>query len=211
MVEAENGLMSEVRALPPPVRYLLLAAGFFAVAIAGIVIGTVADAHHMSGLSRLAVLPAGVGLGLVIGMLRMAYVTGVRVPSLGRQLSAMLQTMAAGQAVSASFKAGLRDQAPGSQLARWKRGEVSITPQSVIWARSMTGQSRDLTGAQCIGERKPDLSYTDASLTLPSYYKGENLRVIKLHANGTDVELAAPAQLLEILRYSLARTTLDAR
>jgi hypothetical protein len=56
-----------------------------------------------------------------------------------------------------------------------------------------------------------DLGYTDANLTLPGYYKGENLRVITLHANGTDVEVAAPAQLLDILRHSLARTTLGAR
>jgi hypothetical protein len=45
------------------------------------------------------------------------------------------------------------------------------------------------------------------TLSLPSYYKGENVRVITLHAGGTDIELAAPAQLLEIIRYSLARTT----
>ena len=173
--------------------------------------GGIADAHHMSGLSHLATIPAGVGLGLVIGMLRMAYITGVRVPSLGRQLAAMLQAMDAGQAVSASFKAGLRDQVPGSPLTRWKRGRVLITPQSVIWVRGNAGRVHDLTGAQCNGERQPDLGYTDASLSLPSYYKGENLRVLTLHANGTDVELAAPARLLEILRYSLARTALGAR
>jgi hypothetical protein len=77
----------------------------------------------------------------------------------------------------------------------------------LIWTRRMTGRARDLGGAQCTHERKPDLGYTDASLTLPSYYKGENLRVITLHASETDVELAAPAQLLEILLYSVATTT----
>ncbi len=45
------------------------------------------------------------------------------------------------------------------------------------------------------------------TLSLPSYYWGENVRVITLHAGGTDIELAAPAELLEIIRYSLARTT----
>jgi hypothetical protein len=46
------------------------------------------------------------------------------------------------------------------------------------------------------------------TLSLPSCYKGENIRVITLHAGGTDIELAAPAQLLEIIRYSLARIAL---
>ena len=51
-----------------------------------------------------------------------------------------------------------------------------------------------------------DTTYTEITLNLPSYYKGENVRVITLHAGGTDIELAAPARLLEIIRYSLART-----
>jgi hypothetical protein len=49
------------------------------------------------------------------------------------------------------------------------------------------------------------------TLTLPSCYKGEILGVITLHANGTGMEIAAPAQLREILRCSLARTTSGAR
>jgi hypothetical protein len=48
------------------------------------------------------------------------------------------------------------------------------------------------------------------TLRLPSYYKGESVRVITLHADGADIELAAPAHLLEIIRYSLARTTPEA-
>lgn len=49
------------------------------------------------------------------------------------------------------------------------------------------------------------------TLSLPSYYQGENVRVLTLHADGADVELAAPAQLLEIIRYGLARTAPGAR
>jgi hypothetical protein len=45
---------------------------------------------------------------------------------------------------------------------------------------------------------------------LPGYYKGENVGVISLQAHGTNVEVAAPAQLLEILRYSLTRTAVGA-
>ena len=45
------------------------------------------------------------------------------------------------------------------------------------------------------------------TLSLPSYYRGENVRVMTLRAGGTDIELAAPAKLLEIIRYSVARTT----
>jgi hypothetical protein len=211
MAAPGNGLITEVRAIPQPLRYLLLAAGFFVLAIAGVVTGTVADAHHMSWLSHLATIPAGVGLALVVGMLRMSYITGVRVPSLGRQLSAMVEAVNARQAVTGSFLAGLRDVVPTTPITRWKRGKVLITPQSVIWTRRITGRERDLAGTQCTGERKPDLGYTDVTLRMPSYYKGENLRVIRLRANGTEVELAAPAQLLEIFLYSLARTTLDAR
>jgi hypothetical protein len=72
---------------------------------------------------------------------------------------------------------------------RWKHGRVKITPQSVIWV-PLTGRTRDLTGAQCTGGRQIDPTYTEMTLSLPSYYKGENVRVITLHAGGTDIELA---------------------
>jgi hypothetical protein len=76
----------------------------------------------------------------------------------------------------------------------------------VIWV-PLTGRARDLTGAQCTGGRRIDTTYTEMTLSLPSYYKGENVRVITLHADGTDTELAAPARLLEIIRHRLASTT----
>ncbi len=188
-----------------PRRYVLRATGFFAVAVAGIVLGTVASAHHMNVLNGLAVGLVGIMLGLAIGMLSKAYMTGVSTPVRTRPLIAMSQAMDAGQAVSGEFKAGLRDVTPGVPRTRWKHGRVKITPQSVIWV-PLTGRARDLTGAQCTGGRQIDPTYTEMTLGLPSYYRGENVRVITLHAGGTDVELAAPARLLEIIRYSLART-----
>jgi hypothetical protein len=45
------------------------------------------------------------------------------------------------------------------------------------------------------------------TLRVPAHYMGENVCVITLHADETDIELAAPAQLLQIIRYSLAKTT----
>ena len=62
----------------------------------------------------------------------------------------------------------------------------------MVWA-PLTGRARDLTGAQCTGGRQIDPTYTEMTLGLPSYYKGENVRVITLDAGGTDIELAAPA------------------
>ncbi len=211
MAKPVNGLIAQVRAPQQPVRYVLLAAGFFVLAVAGSVLGTVADAQHVSALSHLAAILVGVLLALVIGMVRMAYLTGVRGPSLARQVTAMVQAMDAGQQVSGRFQAALRELGPGSPLDRWKRGRVVITAGSATWVRRMTGRTIDLTGAQCTGGRKPDPGYKDMTLTLPSYYKGEIIGVMTLHANGTDMELAAPAQLLEILRYSLAGTTSGAR
>lgn len=192
--------------LQPPRRYLLLATGFFALAIAGLVIGPAAEAHHIGWLDGLAVVLVGGSLGLVIGLLAAAYNTGVRGPSYARQLTGMVQSMEAGQGVSGRFAAGLRDFVPSSPLTNWKTGRVVLTPRSVTWTRTMTGRSRDLTGAQVTGERRLD-GLTEMTLTLPGYDRGENVCVIQLRANGTDLELAAPAQLLEVLRYSLARTT----
>jgi len=94
------------------VRYVLLAAGFFVIAVAGIVMGTVAEAHQLSGFSHLAAIVVGLALGLMFGLLGRAYFLGVRVPSLGRQLTAMVQAMEAGQPVSGSFWAGLLDLVP---------------------------------------------------------------------------------------------------
>jgi hypothetical protein len=185
-----------------PRRYVLRATGFFAVAVAGIVMGTVASAHHMDVLNGLAVGIVGVSLGLAIAMLSRAYMTEVRIPARTRPLIAMSQAMGAGQAVSGEFKAGLREVTPGVPRRRWKQGRVKITPRSVVWV-PLTGRARDLAGAQCTGSRQIDPTYTEMTLSLPSYYKGEDVRVMTLHAGGTDIELAAPARLLEIIRYSL--------
>ena len=168
--------------------------------------GTVASAHHMDGLNGLAVGLVGIALGLAVATLGTAYRSGVRIPRQARLLIAMSQAMEAGQAVSGKFRAGLRDLASGVPRTRWKHGRVKITPQSVVWA-PLAGRVRDLTGAQCTGGRRIDPTYTEMTLRLPSYYEGESVRVITLHADGTDIELAAPARLLEIIRYSLARTT----
>ena len=191
-----------------PKRYVRRAAGLFAVAVAGTVLGSVASVHHMNGLSGLAAGVVGLALGFAIGMLSLAYVTGHRIPRRAQQLAAMSHAMAAGQPVSGKFEAGLRDLVPpkGARPTRWKHGRVMITPQSVVWIARMTGRTRDLTGAQCTGSRRPERAFTEASLSLPFDYRGENVRIIKLHADGTDIELAAPARLLEIIRYSLART-----
>jgi hypothetical protein len=43
------------------------------------------------------------------------------------------------------------------------------------------------------------------TLSLPDVYKDENVRVLTVHVNGADVELAAPASLLEIVRYAIGR------
>lgn len=190
-----------------PRRYVFLAAGFLALAVAGTATGTAADAHHVHALSELAALLVGGALAVVIAMLGRAYAIGAREPSRARRLTAMLAAMDTGQAVSGTFQAGLRNLVPGVPLTRWKSGRVLITPQSVTWKCRMTRQVRDLTGAQCTSERRPDHTYTDLTLSLPGYYQGENVMVITLHASGTDVELAAPAQLLAIIRYSLARTS----
>lgn len=188
-----------------PARSVLLAAGFFVLAVAGIVTGTAADAHHLSGLSSLAPVVTGLALGLAIALSVRAYILGIRVPSLARQVTEMDQAMTAGNAVSGQFWAGLRvlsagpreeaGRRPGSdevlplpgqppQLARWLSGHVEITPQTVVWVRQLTGRRRDLTGAHCTGERLPDRSYTEMTLTVPASYKGEILRVLRLKAGG---------------------------
>lgn len=211
-----------MRPIPRPVRCVLLAAGSLVLAVAGLVVGTVSDAHQLSGFSRLGAIVFALGLVLMINFLGRAYFTGVSVPSLAQQVTVMVQAMEAGQPVSGSFWAGLRNPGseegswPGSddpfplpgqapRLARWLTGQVVITPESVIWRRT-AGRARDLTGAECTGDRRPDPSYTEMTLTMPRLYMGEHLKVITLHVNGTDVELVAQVQLVEILRYSLART-----
>jgi hypothetical protein len=69
----------------------------------------------------------------------------------------------------------------------------------------MTGRARDLTGADCAGERLID-PRTEMTLTLPGNYRGEIFKAITLHANGTYVDLVTQVQFLEILRTSVART-----
>jgi hypothetical protein len=213
--------------LPRPLRYVLLAGGFLIIVVGGIVTGVAAAAHHASGLSQLAAIAVGGALALAIAMLGRAYSIGVRVPALGRQLTAMADATDAGKPVSGRFWAGLRDlgpsphgpdegSRPGSddpfplpgqppRIARWMSGRVVISPESVTWVRPMTGRARDLTGAECTGERLLDPA-AEMTLTLPGNYRAEILKAMTLHANGTYVELVTQVQFLEILRYSVART-----
>jgi hypothetical protein len=159
-----------VNAAPRPKRYVLRAIGYFAIAVAGIALGTVASAHHLDGLNGLAVGIVGIALALAMASLARAYKTKVPVPRQARRLIAMSEAMDAGQPLSGKFRAVLRDPTQG-------------VPVTVDWI------------------------YTDMTLSLPSSYKGENVRVMTLRSGGIDLELAAPAQLIEIIRYSLARTT----
>jgi hypothetical protein len=199
-------LISDVNAAPRPKRYVLRAIGCFAIAVAGIVLGTVASAHRMDALNGLAVGIVGIALALTIGMLAKAYRAKVPLPRQARRLIAMSEAMDAGQALSGKFKAVLRDPTQGVPSTRWTHGRVKITPRSVVWMPAI-GRARDLTDAQCAGVRAIDRIYADMTLYLPSSWKGENVRVMTLRSGGTDLELAAPAQLLEIIRYCLARTT----
>jgi hypothetical protein len=50
----------------PPRRNLLLAAGFLALAVAGLAIGPTAEAHHLAWLDTTAVVVVGGSLGLVM-------------------------------------------------------------------------------------------------------------------------------------------------
>lgn len=171
--------------------------------------GTAASAHHLNSLSELAAAVVAITLGLAIGTLVQAFVTGVRIPRRAQQLAAMSRAMDAGQAVSGNFAAGLRDLAPprGAPPTRWKHGRVMITPQSVVWTGRITRRARDLTGAQYLGDRRPEPAFSEVTLRLPADYRGENVRVIKLQADGAGLELAAPARLLGVIIYSLARIT----
>lgn len=186
--------------------YVLRAVGFSTLALAAIVVGTVFEDDNLSGPSHLAAIAAGLSLGLLAGALYRAYETEKRIPALARQLTAMRQAMDAGEPVSGRFVACLRAPiAADPPRARWMYGRMMITPQSVVWVRRVNGRARDLTGAQCGSERKPDRGYTEMTLSVPACYRGENVQVLTLHVNGADVELAAPARLLEVIRYAVGR------
>ena len=189
-----------------PKRYILRAIGCFAIAVAGIVLGTSASAHHVDILNGLAVGIVGVALGFTVAMLARAYKAKVPVPRQARRLIASSDAMDAGQAPSGKFKAFLRDPTQGVPSTRWTHGRVKITPQSMVWVPAI-GRARDLTDAQCAGVRAIDRIYADMTLLTPSSWRGEDVRVMTLRSNGIDLELAAPAQLLEIIRYCLAKTT----
>jgi hypothetical protein len=186
--------------------YVLPAVGFSGLALVAIVVGTVFEDDNLSGPSHMAAIVGGLSLGLLAGTLYRAYETEKRVPALARQLTAMRQAMDAGEPVSGRFVAFLRVPIAAAPLrARWMYGRMMITPQSVLWVRRVNGRARDLTGAQCGSERKSEPAYTEMTLSVPDVYKGENVRVLTVHVNGADVELAAPASLLEIIRYAVGR------
>jgi hypothetical protein len=197
-----------VNAASRPRRHVRRAIGCFAVSVAAAIIGSVAFDHHVNGLSELAAGLFGVALASTAGMLVTAYATGVRIPRRARRLEAMSLAVRAGQVPSGRFQAGLRDLAPeGAWPTRWKRGRVLITPQSVVWAGRMTGRKRDLTHAQTTGSRSPDWPYRELTLRLPADYRGEHVRIMTLHLDRADLELAAPAALLEILQASIAKSS----
>lgn len=173
--------------------------------MAGIALGSVASAHGLTLLNGLALVIVPVALVLSIAMLARAYRVRVPVPRQARRLIATSDAMAAGQPLSGKFRAVLRDPTQGVPTTRWKHGRVKISPQSVVWI-PVVGRARDLTDAQCRGVRAIDLIYADMTITFPSSFKGQDVRVMTLRSDGIDLELAAPAQLLDIIRHRLART-----
>ena len=124
--------------------------------------------------------------------------------SFGEQLDALAAAMKEGQVISTEFQAALHETIPGSsQPHQWKRGQVRIFPQSVIWERRR-GRVHNLTGSECASERQPDWPGADRRLTLPGY-QAASIRVLALRIGGKEVELAAPNQVIEVIRYDLAR------
>jgi hypothetical protein len=196
--------MSDVSGGSRPRRYVLRAVVCFAIAVAGVALGVVATAHHLSALNGLAVLVVGVALGFTVASLSQAYRTSVGIPVRAQRLAAMSQARDAGQTASGGFKAGLRVLPPEARPTRWRVGQVKMTPQSVTWA-PLIGRAHDLTGLQRTGDRRVDSGFTDISLSFPNAWRGEGVRVIKLHGEAADLEVVAPAQLLEILTYTLAK------
>jgi hypothetical protein len=189
-----------------PWHYVLLAGVFFVVAVAAIsVIGVLAE-HHVG---KLVELPAAVMAGALVGaaaMLRIAYVIGVRDPAMGRQLQSAAHAVAAGEEVPGSLAAALRKGPPDDRRPRWRQGRVRIAGQSVTWRCRGTGGERDLTGGEFTSERRVDLAYREMTLRLPDSWTGADVRVVTLQVNGEEMELAAPAQVLEIIRRALAGT-----
>lgn len=121
----------------------------------------------------------------------------------GEKLNALAAAMKAGQPISAGFRAALHEIAPGSSRHhRWKRGQVQISPSAVLWASR--GQVTELTGASCADERLPDWPGADRRLTLPGY-QATSIWVLPLRIRGVELEIAAPDEIIEIIRYALSK------
>ena len=142
-------------------------------------------------------------LGLLLELI--ARVLGRRRDRLfAERLDALAAAMKSGQAISAKFQAALHETMPGSSRPhRWKRGQVRISPQAVIWERR--GQVRNLTGSECASERQPDWSGADRRLMVPGY-QAASIQVLTVRIGRKEVELAAPKQVIEVIRYCLADT-----
>jgi len=188
-----------------PWHYLLLAGVFFVVVIAASSVGAILAAHHVGRLQELPIAVTGAGIAGILAMLRLAYVTGVRDPAIEKRTEAAARAAGTGQPVPARLPVALRAAPPEVRGPRWRHGRVRITPQRVTWKRLGAGRERDLTGGRFISERGADLTYTEMALRVPGSWPLLSITVVTLRKDGQDVELAAPASVIEILRHALAR------
>jgi hypothetical protein len=156
-----------MNAAPRPRRDVLRATGLFVVAVAGIVLGTVASAHHINSLNALAVAIVGLALGFALAMLGRAYMTGIRIPMLTQPLIAMTQAMEAGQAASGEFKAGLRELAAGVPRTRMEtRPGEDHPPVSGLGTRDRPGTRPNWGPVHRQAPDRPHLHRNDAQPSL---------------------------------------------
>ena len=126
-------------------------------------------------------------------------ISNLRGRSLARRIGKLALATHAGQGVSVTLPAALHGgQAAPLRPHAWKAGRLKITPSLVSWQRGVLrrGQSRDLSGAQYIRQRRPDWSGTDRRLAVRGYL-APSMRVLTLQVDGEEIEIALPSEAID--------------
>lgn len=133
-------------------------------------------------------------------------ISRLRGRSLTQQIGKLALAAHTGQGVSVTLRASLHaDEAVPPRPHAWKRGRLKITPSSVTWRRGLLrSQSRNLTRAQYIRQRRPDWSTADRRLSVPGYL-APSMRVLALQAHGGQIEIAIPSEAIDATLAALTK------
>jgi hypothetical protein len=148
-------------------------------------------------------------LSRLVDLLLLRPIAARRSEARAQSMDKMLAAMEAGEPISGTVPAALHyGEASPVGAHAWKYGRLEITPSAVVWGRGgfLRTRSCNLSGARCVGRRRPEWEGMDKRLSVPGYL-ADSMQVLMLREGSEAMEAAVPLPLIEVVLYGLAHVS----